>query len=54
MEAKMESTVKQYLTEPLWHVRVAVIVALLLQLALPDRFVAGPKFVLPVLRLAQR
>jgi hypothetical protein len=37
--------------EPLWHVRIAVIFALALQLILPDRFIAGPKYVLPALEL---
>lgn len=35
--------------EPLWHVQLAVIGALVLQLYLPDQFVAGPRFVLPIL-----
>lgn len=42
---------KRYSSEPLWHVRIAVVIALLLQLALPDRFVVGPKYVMPVLEL---
>lgn len=38
-----------YDTDPLWQVQVTVLVALILQLALPDRLVAGPKYVLPLL-----
>lgn len=42
---------KAYRREPLWFVRIVVIIAFILQLALPDRFVAGPKFLLPILEL---
>lgn len=42
---------KAYRREPLWVVRIVVIIAFILQLALPDRFVAGPKYLLPVLEL---
>ncbi len=35
--------------DPVWHVQLAVIGALLLQLLLPDRFVAGPHFSLVIL-----
>lgn len=35
--------------DPVWHVQLAVAVALIFQLALPDTFVAGPRFVLPIL-----
>ena len=35
--------------EPLWHVQLAVLFALVLQIFLPDNLVAGPKFILPVL-----
>lgn len=45
------STEKKCAKEPLWHVRLAVVVALALQLALPDLFVVGPKYALPVLEL---
>jgi len=38
-----------YQREPLWHVQIAVVVALGLQLLLPDRFISGPKYVLVVL-----
>ena len=33
--------------DPVWHVQLAVLAALLLQLILPDRYVAGPRYVLP-------
>jgi uncharacterized membrane protein len=36
-------------SEPLWHVQVTVLVALILQIGLPDRLIVGPKFVVPVL-----
>jgi hypothetical protein len=42
---------KTYRREPLWTVRIVVILAFVLQLALPDRFVAGPKYLLPILEL---
>jgi hypothetical protein len=35
--------------DPVWHVQLAVVAALVLQLALPDRFVAGPKYLLATL-----
>lgn len=35
--------------DPVWHVQLTVFLALILQLTLPDKFVAGPRFVLPVL-----
>ena len=35
--------------DPIWHVQLTVIFALLLQLFLPDKFVAGPRFALPIL-----
>ena len=35
--------------DPIWHVQLTVLLALLLQLTLPDKFVAGPRFVLPIL-----
>ena len=37
--------------DPIWLVQVAVLLALLLQVTLPDKFVAGPRFVLPVLEV---
>jgi hypothetical protein len=35
--------------EPLWHVQIAVLFALVLQIFLPDNLVAGPKYILPIL-----
>jgi hypothetical protein len=35
--------------DPVWHVQLAVLLALILQLTLPDKFIAGPRFILPVL-----
>jgi hypothetical protein len=37
--------------DPIWHVQLTVLLALLLQLTLPDKFVAGPRFVLPILEV---
>lgn len=44
-----ESSSTDYLREPLWHARLAVVVAIILQITLPDQFVVGPKYLLPVL-----
>src|SRR6202050_3749243 len=38
--------------DPVWHVQLAVALALVLQLALPDRFADGPKYVLVALEAA--
>ena len=35
--------------DPIWHVQITILFALLLQLVLPDKFVAGPRYVLPLL-----
>lgn len=35
--------------DPMWPVQLTIFGALVLQLSLPDQFVAGPRFVLPVL-----
>lgn len=35
--------------DPIWHVQITVGMALLLQLFLPDKFVAGPRYALPLL-----
>ena len=40
---------KQHAYDPIWHVQLAVLLAMALQLLLPDRFVAGPRYMLPVL-----
>ncbi len=51
MAKKTDNSSTKYQPEPLWHVRVAVVFALILQLVLPDVFVAGPKYILPILEL---
>jgi uncharacterized membrane protein len=33
--------------DPVWHVQVAIIIMITLQLALPDHLIAGPRFFLP-------
>lgn len=35
--------------DPVWHVQLVVLLALVLQLLLPDQFVVGPRYILPVL-----
>ncbi len=35
--------------DPIWHVQLVILVALILQITLPDKFVAGPRYVLPFL-----
>ncbi len=35
--------------DPIWHVQLTILVALILQITLPDKFVAGPRYVLPFL-----
>jgi uncharacterized membrane protein len=40
---------RRHAFDPIWHVQAAVILALVLQLVLPDQFVAGPRAVLPLL-----
>lgn len=35
--------------DSVWHVQLTIVLALILQLTLPDKFVAGPRLVLPVL-----
>ena len=36
-------------TDSVWHVQLTVCIALLLQIVLPDRFIAGPRYLLPFL-----
>ncbi len=45
----MEKPSAPKLLEPLWHVQLAVLSALILQLCLPDELLAGPRYVLPSL-----
>ncbi|OVE79137.1 hypothetical protein BVY00_01100 [bacterium G20] len=35
--------------DPIWHVQLTLLAALILQITLPDKFVAGPRYVLPFL-----
>jgi hypothetical protein len=37
--------------DPIWHVEAVVLLALILQITLPDEFVAGPRFILPILEV---
>jgi hypothetical protein len=37
--------------DPIWHVQLTIFIALLLQLFLTDKFVAGPRLALPILEL---
>jgi hypothetical protein len=49
MRPMEEATARTRILEPLWHVQLGVIFALLLQLLLPNELVAGPKYVLAFL-----
>jgi len=40
---------KSFDGDPIWHVQLTVVLAIVLQLRLPDTFLAGPRYVLPVL-----
>lgn len=35
--------------DPIWHVQLTILLAIILQLTLPDQFVAGPRYALPIL-----
>lgn len=37
--------------DPIWHVQLTILLAIVLQLTLPINFIAGPRYVLPVLEL---
>lgn len=50
--AKPEAAADEYHNEPTWPAALAVVVALALQLALPDRLTFGPRWVVPVLEAA--
>lgn len=39
---------KHHQTDPVWHVQTAMLVAIGLQLALPDRFSVGTRYVIPL------
>lgn len=51
MELKTSSdpTTEASRRDPHWHAFVAVVVALVLQLVLPERFILGPRYILPAL-----
>lgn len=49
MTISHELSEKLRLRDPIWHVQLIVFLAIVLQLTLPVRFVAGPRYVLPVL-----
>jgi uncharacterized membrane protein len=42
---------KQHETDPVWHVEVIMIAAILLQIALPDHFTFGVRWLIPVLEI---
>ncbi len=37
--------------DPVWHVELTILLALVLQITLPDHFVAGPRYVIPFLEI---
>jgi uncharacterized membrane protein len=42
---------KHHAFDPVWHVQATMLVAILLQLELPDRFAPGSRFIIPVIEL---
>jgi len=40
---------RAYEHDPIWHVQLIILLAIGLQISLPDRFSAGPRFALPIL-----
>src|ERR1700691_1588232 len=38
---------KHHPTDPTWHVQVAMLIAIVLQLALPDKFLVAPRYFIP-------
>lgn len=40
---------KHYKTDPTWHVQLAMLVVLALQLALPDKFLVGSRYTIPII-----
>lgn len=40
---------KLHTFDPVWHVQIAMLVAIILQLALPDRFTAGAHYAIPAI-----
>lgn len=60
MFSQVECYIVRYMTllrnkhhdhDPIWHVEAVMVVAIVLQLALPDRFVFGGRWLLPVLEV---
>ncbi len=47
IDKKIETELKKQ--DPTWSVQLTVLAALILQLSLPDKFVVGPRYVLPFL-----
>jgi uncharacterized membrane protein len=42
---------KHHVSDPVWHVQVAVLVAIALQLALPIKFSAGSRYAIPIIEI---
>ena len=42
---------KHHKTDPVWHVQIAMLAAISLQLALPDRFSVGARYILPLIEI---
>lgn len=42
---------KSHIIDPLWHVQVAMLIAISLQLALPDKFSVGSRYIIPIIEL---
>ncbi len=42
---------KNRTSDPVWHVQLAILVAAILQIAIPDKYSAGPKVVIPVIEV---
>jgi uncharacterized membrane protein len=42
---------KPHIIDPLWHVQVAMLIAIGLQLALPDKFSVGSRYIIPIIEL---
>ena len=38
---------KHHIIDPVWHVQVAMLLAIVLQLALPDKFLVAPRYFIP-------
>jgi uncharacterized membrane protein len=42
---------KNRTSDPVWHVQLAVVVAALLQIVIPDKYSAGPHYIIPAVEL---